>query len=281
MDKNLLISGCSTGIGRACALYFSNKGYHVFAGVRKEFDADSLREADTSGNLEPVMLDVTNEFQMGELKAELNQRIGGTGLVGLINNAGIGEGGVLEFVDPNKVRRILAVNLMGPLLLTQAFLPLIRTGRGRIVTVGSLAGKIASPFTGSYNMSKFGIEAFSDALRAELAPHGIHVSLIEPGMIDTPPVQGFEAQVEENLESLSEKGREYYGDHIRKYVSFFLQMASRALPPQAVVDVIEHALEANRPKTRYVVTIDAKISVFIKWLLPDKAFDFIAARTIA
>lgn len=280
MAKNLLISGCSTGIGRACALHFSNKGYHVFAGVRKESDAASLKEADSSGNLEPVMLDVTNEFQMGEFRAKLDQRIGDTGLAGLINNAGVDGAGPLEFVDPNLVRSVFDVNLMGPLLLTQAFLPLIRTGHGRIITVGSLSGKISTIFNGPYCISKFGVEAFSDTLRAELAPHGIHVSLIEPGFIETPMVQGFEAQIDARLEALGEKGREYYGEKLQKFASSFMQMATRALPPQAVTNVIEHALEASRPKTRYVVTIEAKFYNFLKWLLPDKAVDFIATRVI-
>ena len=189
MTKNLLISGCSTGIGRACALHFAKTGYHVFACVRKESDAESLKAADDSGNLEPVMLDVTNELQLGELKAELNQRIGDTGLAGLINNAGIAKNGPIEYIDPQAVRDVFNVNVMGPLLLTQAFLPLVRVAKGRIVTIGSIAGKVASPTMAAYSISKFGIEAFSDSLRQELAPHGIHVSLVEPGPIETPMLQ--------------------------------------------------------------------------------------------
>jgi len=280
MSKNLFISGCSTGIGRACALHFSSSGYHVFAGVRKESDAKSLREADSSGNLEPVILDVTNELQLGELKAELNQRIGDTGLAGLINNAGVDGSGPLEFVDPNLVRSVFDVNLMGPLLLTQAFMPLIRTGKGRIITVGSLAGKVSTTFNGPYCISKFGVEAFSDTLRQELAPQGIHVSLIEPGFIETPMVHGLESQVNEMQEILGEKGWEYYGEKLQSFASKFSKMATGALPPQAVADVIEHALEANRPRTRYVVTIEAKFYIFLKWLLPDRAVDFVAARIV-
>ena len=122
MDKNLLISGCSTGIGRACALHFAKNGYHVFAGVRKASDAESLKTADNSGNLEPVMLDVTNEAQLSELKATLNLRIGDVGLAGLVNNAGIARGGPLEYADSQDIRDMFNVNVMGPVLLTQAFL---------------------------------------------------------------------------------------------------------------------------------------------------------------
>lgn len=278
MTKNLLISGCSTGIGRACALHFAKTGYQVFACVRKESDAESLKAADDSGNLEPVMLDVTNELQLSELKADLNQRIGDTGLAGLVNNAGIGKGGPFEYIDPQAVRDMFNVNVMGPLLLTQAFLPLVRVAKGRIVTIGSLAGKIALPTMGAYSISKFGVEAFSDALRQELAPHGIHVSLVEPGPIETPMLQSADEEIQAVLDSLSEQGKERYEDKIRQILDYFHTMQGRALPAQAVADVVEHALESGKPKTRYLVTTDAKIGNFLHWALPDRAFDYASSK---
>ncbi len=280
MTKNLLISGCSTGIGRACALHFAKTGYHVFACVRKESDAESLKAADDSGNLEPVMLDVTNELQLGELKAELNQRIGDTGLAGLINNAGIAKSGPIEYIDPQAVRDVFNVNVMGPLLLTQAFLPLVRVAKGRIVTIGSIAGKLASPTMAAYSISKFGVEAFNDSLRQELAPHGIHVSLVEPGPIETPMLQSADEITQEVLDSLNDQGKEYYADIIGKILGYFHTMQGRALPAQAVADVVEHALESGKPKTRYLVTTDAKIGNFLHWVLPDRAFDYVSSKMI-
>lgn len=278
MNKNLLISGCSTGIGRACALHFAKNGYHVYAGVRKASDAESLKLADDSGNLEPVMLDVTDETQLSELKADLSNKIGDVGLTGLINNAGIARGCPLEYVDPQDVRDMFNVNVMGPLLLTQMFLPLLRVAKGRVVTIGSIGGKLVTPMTGAYSISKFGLEAFNDALRQELAPHGIHVSIIEPGPIKTPLLQGADHQMQDVLDSLSEEGLERYGDIIEQIRVYYQNVQSQAVPPQAVADVVEHALESARPKARYLVTKEAKIGNFLHWALPDRVFDSLLSR---
>ncbi len=148
------------------------------------------------------------------------------------------------------------------------------------MTIGSMAGKVASPTLGAYSISKFGVEAFNDSLRQELAPHGIHVSLVEPGPIETPMLQSADEVTQETLDSLSEQGKEYYADIIRKVLGYFHTMQGRALPPQAIADVVEHALESNRPKTRYLVTTDAKIGNFLHWALPDRAFDYVSSKMI-
>lgn len=280
MNKNLLISGCSTGIGRACALHFAKNGYHVYAGVRKASDAELLKTADDSGNLEPVMLDVTNELQLSELKENLTKRIGDVGLAGLVNNAGIAKGGPLEYVDPQDVRDMFNVNVMGPLLLTQMFLPLVTVAKGRIVTVGSIGGKVVTPMTGAYSISKIGLEAFNDALRQELAPHGIHVSLILPGPIKTPLLQSSDRQIQEVLDSLGKEGKERYGDLIEQIRGYFQTVQRNALPPQAVADAVEHALESGRPKTRYLVTKDAKIANFLRWALSDRLLDSVVSKMV-
>ena len=221
VNKHLLISGCSTGIGRACALHFAKNGYHVFAGVRKTSDMESLEADDHSGNLEPVMLDVTNETQLSELKATLNLRIGDVGLAGLVNNAGIARGGPLEHVDPQDVHDMFNVNVMGPVLLTKTFLPLLRVAKGRIVMISSAAGKLPLALAGAYNISKFGLEAFNDTLRQELAPHGIYVSLVAPGPIKTPLLERSGDGFQEVLESLSKEGKAQYGDLIEKMRVYF------------------------------------------------------------
>ena len=279
MNKNLLISGCSTGIGRACALHFAKNGYHVFAGVRKATDAKSLEAADSSGNLEPVKLDVTDKTQLSELKETLDLRIGDVGLAGLINNAGIARGGPLEYVDPQDVHDMFNVNVMGPVLLTQAFLPLLRVAKGRIVMVSSVAGKLPLALMGGYNISKCGLEAFNDTLRQELAPHGIRVSLVVPGPIETPLLQGSDRQFQETFDSLSEEGKERYGDMIERFRAYFQIARQSALPPQAVAEAVELALESARPKTRYLVTKEAKFAYFFRWLLSDRVLDFVISKT--
>ncbi len=276
--KSIVISGCSTGIGRATALHFAARNYKVFAGVRKESDAQSLSGADASGNIRPVLLDVRVPEQLAAVVADLERELADTGLCALVNNAGIGRGAPLEYVDPNVVREVFEVNVMGPLLLTQAFLPLIRKAKGRIVTVGSIGGKVAGPINGPYNMSKFAIEAFSDALRMELAPEGIHVALLEPGPIATPMLASVPGLVAEVKATLPPEAIARYGAQIAGFASYFASLTSHALPPEAVAKVIEHAVEARRPRARYLVTRDAKIAAFMHWLLPDRAFDAVSAR---
>ncbi|MGE0624855.1 MAG: SDR family NAD(P)-dependent oxidoreductase [Pseudomonadales bacterium] len=273
--KSLLISGCSSGIGRATALHFAGKGYRVFAGVRKEADAASLTAADGSGNLEPVMLDVTSVEQCQAVADLLAATLGPSGLDVLVNNAGVGDGAPLEFVDPEMVRHTFEVNVMGPLLLTQSLLPLIRLARGRIITVGSISGKLSGPINGPYSMSKFAVEAFCDSLRAELAPQGIQVSLIEPGPVETPMLLGVPALVETAKSTLPAEALALYGDQIRGMANYFAALGRRASSPLDAAKVIERAVESRRPKTRYLVGRDAKIGAVLKWLLPDRAFDFV------
>lgn len=271
--KSLFITGCSSGIGRATALHFAARGYRTLAGVRKAADGDALRAADSSGNLQPVLVDVTDTARIRALAAELDADLGAAGLDGLVNNAGFATGGPLEFLDPAAARQVLEVNVMGPLQVTQALLPLIRRARGRIVTVGSIGGKVVTPANGIYNMSKFAVEAFNDVLRLELAAQGISVSLIEPGPIATPMLNGVPAMVEEVTRAIPPEARELYRAQIDGTVRFFSRAASRALAPETVARVIQHALESPRPKTRYLVTTDAKLISFLRWLLPDRMFD--------
>ena len=275
--KSILISGCSTGVGRATALLFSSKGYKVFAGVRKDADAESLRQSDPAGNIEPVMLDITNQSQLDVVVANLDAQLADSGLTALVNNAGIAEGGPLEFIDPDVIRKVFEVNTMGPVILTQRFLPLIRRAKGRIITVGSFSGKVSTPMGGAYSISKYGIEAFNDALRRELAPFGIHVSLLEPGAIATPMLQNAPAKAKKGMQELPEQAREYYRSAFEGFVRYFAQMNENAISPDEAAKVIEHAVESLKPKTRYLVTKDAKLANFMNWILPDRWFDALVA----
>jgi NAD(P)-dependent dehydrogenase (short-subunit alcohol dehydrogenase family) len=180
----VVITGASTGIGRACTLLLDALGFQVFAGVRKAEDGESLRRA-TSARLTPVFIDVTDEQSIAAAAKSVSQEVGDAGLVELVNNAGIAIPGPLEYLTLEELRRQLEINLVGQFAVTQAFLPLLRKTRGRIVNVSSLAGKLTTPFNGAYSAAKHGMEAFSDSLRMELAPWGIHVSVVEPGTIAT------------------------------------------------------------------------------------------------
>jgi NAD(P)-dependent dehydrogenase (short-subunit alcohol dehydrogenase family) len=178
---NILVTGASTGIGRACALRFAELGYRIFAGVRKLADGEALR-ANSSGNIEPVLLDVTQtESIVGALAVADDQP-----LAGLVNNAGIALVGPLELLPIDAWRKQFEVNVIGLVAVTQAFLPLLRRGRGRIVNIGSIAGRSALPGSGAYDSTKFAVEAITDVLRMELHAFGISVSVIEAGAVATP-----------------------------------------------------------------------------------------------
>jgi NAD(P)-dependent dehydrogenase (short-subunit alcohol dehydrogenase family) len=183
--RSVLVTGASTGIGRATALRMDGEGWRVFAAVRREEDAASLREAG-SDRLVPVMLDVTDASQVVAAAERVAAGVGEAGLDGLVNNAGIAVLSPLETIPVDDFRRQIEVNLTAQVAITQAFLPLVRRATGRIVFVSSIGGRMALPFGGPYHASKYGIEAVADCLRQELRPWKIGVAVIEPGSIDTP-----------------------------------------------------------------------------------------------
>src|SRR5579862_2288927 len=182
--RAVLITGASTGIGAACALYLDARGFRVFAGVRNPADGEALR-ARSSSRLAPVLLDVTNSDSLRDAAAVINETVSETGLHGLVNNAGIAVGGPLEVLPLDDLRRQFEVNVVGQLAVTQAMLPLLRKARGRIVNMGSIVGRAPVPLVGAYSMSKAAVAAMTTALRLELDLWGIDVSLIEPGAIAT------------------------------------------------------------------------------------------------
>ena len=181
----VVVTGASTGIGEACALQLDRMGFSVFAGVRREADGKAL-EQKASGRLTPVFIDVADEVSIASAVETVSAAVGDAGLAGLVNNAGIAVPAPIELVPLDALRRQLEVNVIGQVSVTQAFLPLVRKAQGRIVNMGSIAGRLAIPFLGPYCMSKFAMEALTDSLRVELRPWGIKVSLVEPGRISTP-----------------------------------------------------------------------------------------------
>jgi NAD(P)-dependent dehydrogenase (short-subunit alcohol dehydrogenase family) len=185
MDPAALVTGASSRIGRATALRLEGAGWSVFAGVRDPAGDALLGATGGRGTLEPVLLDVTDQESIAATRTRIAERVGTQGLRGLVNNAGIGVGGVLEFVRLEDLRQILEVNLTGQVAVTQAMLPLLRSGTGRIVFTSSDNGRWAPPYMSPYAASKFALEAVGDALRVELCRSKISVSIIEPGSIRT------------------------------------------------------------------------------------------------
>lgn len=276
-ERSVVITGASTGIGRACALRLDRMGWRVFAGVRKPADGEALC-AKASPRLTPVELDVTGEASIARAAEQVVAATGDAGLAGLVNNAGISVAGPLEFLPLDELRRQLEVNVTGQVAVTQAFMPLIRRGNGRVVFMGSISGRLATPFLGPYAASKFALEALADALRIELRPWRIPVSIIEPGSIATPIWEKGQAAADELEERLSIRGHELYDPAIAAVRQAARDSAARGVPPGRVAKAVAHALTSRRPKTRYVVGNDARIQLAMASLLPDRARDPLVSR---
>jgi NAD(P)-dependent dehydrogenase (short-subunit alcohol dehydrogenase family) len=275
--RSVLVTGASTGIGRATALRLDADGWRVFAGVRDPADGESLRAA-ASERLLPVALDVTDPEQIAAA-AQLVEREAEDGLDGLVNNAGVAVPGPLETIPLDDLRHQLEVNLVAYVAVTQALLPQIRRAEGRIVFLASIGGRIAFPFGGPYHASKFATEAIGDVFRQELRPWGIEVAIIEPGSIDT-PIWGRGQQKAEEVEAKSPQTNLLYGAALEKFRKVIEDTAERGIPPEKVAKAISHALESNRPKTRYLVGFDARAQALIKPLIPTRLFDRIIARQL-
>lgn len=274
--RSVLITGASTGIGRATALHLDAAGWRVFAGVRREEDAASLREVG-SERLVPLMLDVTDSAQIAAAAERIGEEVGEGGLDGLVNNAGVAMPSPLETLPIEDFRRQVEINLTGQVAVTQALLPQIRAARGRIVFLSSIGGRIAFPFTGAYHAAKFGIEAVGDVLRRELRGWGISVSVIEPGSIATAIWDRGERSADE-IGERSPAREELYGKAIARYRKVMRKTAERGIPPEKVAGTIEHALSSSRPRSRYLVGLDAKVQARIKYVIPTRLFDRILIR---
>lgn len=271
-DKAVVITGASTGIGAACAWHLDRLGFTVFAGVRRIEDGESLK-AQGSVRLQPILLDVTDAGSIEQARRQITEQVGPRGLAGLVNNAGIAVVGPLEAVPIADLRWQFEVNVIGQVAVIQAFLPLLRNGRGRIVNMGSIAGRAAMPVMGPYSASKFALEALTDALRLEVQQWGIQVSIVEPGAIATPIWRKSGAKAEELETVTSEELKRLYAGVIAGVRARVAEAAAQAIPADAVSDAVVHALTASRPKTRYLVGRDAKVRALMIKLLPDRWSD--------
>jgi NAD(P)-dependent dehydrogenase (short-subunit alcohol dehydrogenase family) len=275
--RSIVVTGASTGIGAACAQYLDQRNFRVFASVRKQADADRIA-ALGSTRLEPLFLDVTDAESIAEAARKVDSSLAGAGLAGLVNNAGISLDVPLECVDIGALRHQLEVNSVAPVAVTQAFLPLLRRARGRVVNVSSVNGRVASPFSGPYCMSKFALEAFTDCLRQELATWGMHVASVEPGAIDT--AMWDKARQADWTAEAKEQELELYGKAYQAFRKFEEQNATGAVPCDAVSQAILHALTASRPRTRYLVGRDARLYGGLARIFPDRVVDWVTRKVM-
>jgi NAD(P)-dependent dehydrogenase (short-subunit alcohol dehydrogenase family) len=276
--RSALISGCSSGIGRATALRLERAGWSVHAGVRKDEDAEDLASEGGPG-LHPLILDVTDPDSVAAAREAVGERSGGR-LDALVNNAGVAYSGPLEFVSLEDLRSQLEVNLVAQVAMIQALLPALRLARGRIVNVTSIGGIVATPFFGPYNASKFGLEAIGDCLRVELRPWGIETIAIEPGSVDT----GIWSKGTDNAQRMRERmdpeAERLYGEAMDAGARAAVETGQRGIPPDEAAKVIERALDARRPRPRYLVGRDAYGMATAARLLPARLYDRIVARAL-
>jgi len=266
---NVMVTGASTGIGRATAAHLVARGHQVFAGVRKPADADALT-GDLGDRLVPLLLDVTDADQVAAAAREVELRAP-EGLHGLVNNAGIAVGGPLEHLPIDEVRRQLEVNVVAQVAVTQALLPAIRRTTGRIVFIGSLSGRVGMPMIGPYAASKHALEGLTESWRAELAPWGIRVALIEPGSIKTEIWAKGKDQADEMAEQLPPEAVARYSDHIAMVRSMVEAQDKAGIPPAKVARTVERALFSARWRPRYQVGLDSRGAAIISRVLPDRA----------
>jgi len=269
-----LITGTSTGIGEACVARLAELGWTVYAGVRRPEDADRIK-AKYVGDVRPVILDVSKRDDIARVIEEISHEAGDRGLQALVNNAGVGVGGPVEYVTEADWRWVFDVNFFGVLALTQAAIPLLRSGHGRIVHIGSIGGRLSSPGLAPYSASKHAIEALAEAQRHQFARSGtpIKVALIEPGEVKTAIWDKADATANEIERSLDDIGRKRYQWLLDESRGFISEGREKGVPPEKVADAVEHALTASRPKPRYLVGPDAKLAGHLVTRLPDRVRD--------
>jgi NAD(P)-dependent dehydrogenase (short-subunit alcohol dehydrogenase family) len=269
----VLITGASTGIGEATAHHLKELGFDAVGAVRKDEDAERLHGA----GLRTVKLEITDSDSIAAAGAEL----GDGPLAGLVNNAGIAVAAPIEFIPLEQLRHQLEINLVGQVAVTQRFLPALRAGRGRIVNVSSIGGRVALPLVGAYNMSKFGLEGMSDSLRRELRPHGVDVIVIEPGGVKTPIWQKGNELADDLQADMPPDAQRLYGRMVEALRKQTVKIQNeRGIDAREVAKAIGTALTAKRPRARYLVGRDAKLRARAAAVLPDRVMDRLVARVM-
>jgi NAD(P)-dependent dehydrogenase (short-subunit alcohol dehydrogenase family) len=277
--RAVVVTGASTGIGAACVDLLVEKGFLVFASVRKESDAAALA-ARHGASVVPLPFDVTDAEAVAAAARNVEARLGGETLAGLVNNAGVAVPGPLLHLPIEDFQRQIDVNLVGQLRVIQAFAPLLGAGEqrrgapGRIVNMSSVAGRFAAPFMGAYNASKFGLEGLSDALRRELMVYGVDVILIEPGMIATPIWDKAEETDLRLFEGTA------YAAPGRRMLKWLVEVGRRSPGPEVVAKAVLRALTDDRPPVRIPVVRNRFTDYTLRGLLPARLVDWLAARRL-
>ncbi|MBW2314100.1 MAG: SDR family oxidoreductase [Deltaproteobacteria bacterium] len=277
--RAVVVTGCSTGIGRTCAVELVKQGYHVFGSVRSEADAESLREAAGEG-LTPLRMDVTDDGDVLRCAAQVKEALGDSGrLVGIVNNAGIAVYGPLELLPLDTVRRQFEINVLGYLAVTKAFIPLLRRDAGRVVMIGSSSAFLTPPFLGPYASSKCALESISDALRRELAPWRIEVVVMQPGAVITPLWDKSIDQGDSWFDGVAEAERGLYEQGYGAMRKTFRDKSGRGIPVEKLARRVADVLAMKSPRTRYRMGTDS-FGYLLMSKLPDKMVDAMLAMSL-
>ena len=277
--RSVVVTGVSTGIGWGILKVLIGQGYRVFGSVRKEQDAERLTR-EFGEAFVPLLFDITDEAGVQAASQQVREQLNGETLFGLVNNAGVAVPAPLMHQPIEDFRKQMEINLIGQLIVTQAFLPLLGTDRslkgnpGRIINMSSVSGRRGYPFLGAYAASKFALEGFSESLRRELMLYGIDVIIVGPGSVATPiwdKAENLDISIYSNTE---------YAEAIRRIYKYMIEDGRNGYPPEKVGEVVLHALTTPKPRVRYAVVPGNPIRQFIQRLLPSRVIDRIIARNL-
>lgn len=287
--KTIVITGCSSGFGRCTALELARRGWHVFATVRREADRESLlqeaEEQHCHNNITPLFCDITNSEQVEQLVRDVESALLSEtglsseqrpGLDALLNNAGTAYGGPVELVPLDDIRQQFELNFFAYIGVTQAFLPLLKTARGTVISVSSISGRISVPVTGIYSASKYALEGLSDAWRIELAPFGVRVVLIEPA---SSPTSIWKTSLERSMKHLN-SAEGPYARLLAMAEKSARQSQQSGFPIQKFADTIVRILDSPRPRARYSIPASATVAIFLRRFLPDSLWDRLIRRVM-
>jgi NAD(P)-dependent dehydrogenase (short-subunit alcohol dehydrogenase family) len=272
-----LVTGASSGIGRATALRLAAAGHHVYAGIRRTVDGDRLIADAVGGEITPLLLDVTDAAHVAYAAATVSGHTGAAGLEGLVNNAGIGFACPTELLPLDTFRRQLEINVTGQLAVTQALLPSLRRARGRIVMISTIGVRFNPPFAGPLDATKAALSALADALRQELAPWGIRVVVIEPASINSPAADKVSQDAASALDAYAPESRALYEETFSRMLAVMLRREREGSPPDVAAVTIERALTTERPRAVYRTGRNAVRLALIS-RLPTPALDAVRRR---
>ena len=276
--RSVVVTGASTGIGWAIAKFLIGRGYRVFGSVRKQTDADRLK-GEFGQNFTPLLFDVTDEAAVLAAARQVREALGGETLAGLVNNAGVAVAGPVLELSADDFRRQMDINVIGPVIATQAFGPLLgadpslKGPKGRIVMISSVAGRNGNPLSAPYCASKHAIEGLSESLRRELMLFGIDVIIVAPGAVKTPiwsKAEQFDMSVYQNSP---------YLPALNKVMAFMMKLGETGLPAERIAEVVFEALTAASPKVRYQIAPD-RLRHFVTSTLPKRTVDRIIAKRL-